>query len=59
MLTLEDDQVRLEPGVVHLDLLNLSLETLADALRNCGAIDLRSHDRGAAKGAIRSGGRRD
>lgn len=58
MPTLEDNQVRLEPGVGQLDLLDLSLETLTDALRNCGAIDLGRHDRGAAKGAIGGGGRR-
>lgn len=58
-LTLEDDQVGLESGVGVLSLLNLSLETFADALGNCGAIDLGRHDCGAAKGAMRSGGRRD
>lgn len=40
MLTLEDDQVRLESRVGHLNLLNLGLQPLANALRDGSAINL-------------------
>lgn len=56
MLTLENDQVRLEPGIGKLGLLNLSLETLANGFGNCRAINLSGHGCGAAKRAIRSSG---
>lgn len=59
MLTLENDQIRLESGIGHLGLLDLGLETFTDALGNCGAIDLGGHGPGGAKRAMKSGGRWD
>lgn len=58
MLTLEDDQIRLEPRVSFLSPLDLGLEPFTDALSNGGAINLGGHGGGAAEPAMRNGGRR-
>lgn len=40
-LTLEDNQIWLESGVRHLNLLDLGLQPLANTLRDGSAINLR------------------
>jgi len=40
MLTLEDNQVRFESGVRHLNVFDLGLQTLTNALRDGSAINL-------------------
>lgn len=43
MLTLEDNQIRLESRVSQLDLFDFSLQALANALRDGSAINFGSH----------------